>query len=151
MRNVRTLAQLAFRIFLRPFFPFLQWLFFTFGLLREPKTYDPISKRQHFLIGNVAVPVGAEDMQEKLLLAGFFPNRVAYTDPGQLLSMRRLSDIDPTTQYHVRVFSDGEVRGHYEYTPEDKPIAHLQETLFEARTEEFMKLLNTIEIDTTRE
>ena len=64
-------------------------------------------------------------------------NRVAYFDPGQVLSMRRLDQEKPDRQYHLRIFNDGEVRGHYEYTPEDKPRKHLNNEIMERREREF--------------
>jgi hypothetical protein len=75
---------------------------------------------------------------------GFFFNRIAYPDPGQILSMRRLDDAHPCFQYHLRLFVDGELRGHYEYTPEDRPLAHMNEDVREARTEEFLKVVASL-------
>ena len=107
------------------------------------------------------------DMARKHLLAeGFFMNRVAYFDPGQLLSMRRLDETKPDMQYHLRIFDRGvahgarphldflerstvkkisaEVRGHYEYTPEDKPWRHLRADILEKREQEFTRWLKDI-------
>jgi hypothetical protein len=49
--------------------------------------------------------------------------------------------VDFKHQYHLRVFKDGEVRGHYEYTPECHPIWHLQKVGQEPRREELLGFL----------
>lgn len=64
---------------------------------------------------------------------------IAWVDKGQVLSWRKLPDFN--FQYHLRVFEDGEIRGHYEFTPEAHPLAHLREKLHEERKEEFYKFL----------
>lgn len=39
--------------------------------------------------------------------------------------MRKLAGVE--YQYHVRLFKDSEVRGHYEFAAETNPIKHLRE------------------------
>ena len=70
---------------------------------------------------------------------GFGNHFVAWADSGQVLSWRKLADFDH--QYHIRVFKDGEIRGHYEYTPESKPIAHFAEKNESSQRAEFRKFL----------
>lgn len=137
MKNIRTLSQLSFRIFIRPVFPFGQWLAVKLRIVTGPPVVEGPNKRQRYRVGFLKADVTAEMVREHLLRNGFFMNRVAYTDPGQILSMRRLDHEFPDRQYHIRIFNDGEVRGHYEYTPEDHPRKHLDETLFEARESDF--------------
>jgi hypothetical protein len=137
-KNIRTLAKLAFRIFIRPVFPFGQWLVFQLGLAHNPTV------REDFHLGYLKAGVTAETAREHLKTQGFFMNRVAYFDPGQLLSMRRLDNALPDRQYHLRIFDDGEVCGHYEYTPEDKPWKHLREEILESRNEQFAPWIETI-------
>lgn len=129
---------------IRPFFPFLQWLGKKSGFFIGAKTLEDPHLRQPYRIGQIQKGVGLEEIQQHLARNGFFLERVAYPDPGQTLSMRRLSDEHPDRQYHLRVFSDGEVRGHYEYTPEDHPIQHLNEALFEKREEDFKGFLGKL-------
>ena len=64
---------------------------------------------------------------------------MAWADTGQVLSWRKLESFD--YQYHLRVFKDGEIRGHYEFTPESKPVEHFVEINEQARIEEFRKFL----------
>lgn len=144
-KNIRTFAQLAFRIFVRPIFPLGQWLVIRLGIVKGPKsTGYSLRERQPFLLGVLKEGVTPESARKQLILRGFFMNRVAYTDPGQVLSMRRLDELESDMQYHLRVFVDGEVRGHYEYTPEDKPIRHLRDVIFEKREHEFALWLTDI-------
>ena len=45
------------------------------------------------------------------------------------------------------MFKDGEIRGHYEETPEDHPIAHFEEKVFGPRTEKFKEWLGDWAVD----
>lgn len=137
MQRTRTLVQLLFRIFIRPIFPALQWLGRVTGVAREAKTVEGPHRRQPYLIGHLAPGESAESVRVRLLTQGFELHPIAYPDPGQVLSMRRLHDTHPDQQFHLRVFEDGEVKGHLEYTPEDRPLAHMDETLFEEHNSEF--------------
>lgn len=141
MRNIRTLAQLFFAIFVRPVFPLLQWLGRVSGLAKEAKTVEGPHRRQPYFVGHLQPGISFRELSERLAKEGYFPEPMAYPDPGQLLSLRRLSDEHNDQQYHLRIFNDREVRGHLEYTPEDRPFSHMDETLFEPRTEEFVRAL----------
>ncbi|MEK7060221.1 MAG: hypothetical protein AAB970_01205 [Patescibacteria group bacterium] len=70
---------------------------------------------------------------------GFGNHFIAWTDSGQVLSWRKLTDFED--QYHLRVFEDGEIRGHFEYTPEAHPIEHLEEKGETDKKEDFLKFL----------
>ncbi len=97
-------------------------------------------KRQHFHIGWLAPGKTLKDLENHLHTKWGFGNHfIAWVDSGQVLSWRKLVDFDH--QYHIRVFSDGELRGHYEYTPESKPISHFTEVDEESRKNEFEKFL----------
>jgi|CXWL01.1.fsa_nt_gi hypothetical protein len=138
MKNIRTAAQLAFRIFIRPVFPLGQWLVFKLGIMSDT------TEHQDFHLGNLKEGITIEMARQHMLKQGFFMNRVAYNDPGQVLSMRRLDDELPDRQYHLRIFDDGEVCGHYEYTPEDKPWRHLNDEILEKREEKFAEWIRGI-------
>lgn len=70
---------------------------------------------------------------------GFGNHFVAWVDEGQVLSWRKLVDFN--NQYHLRVFNDGELRGHFEYTPEGHPIDHFVEKGEKEAQIDFLKFL----------
>ena len=80
-----------------------------------------------------------DDFLQYLIDNGWWNHFIAWTDEDQIISLRRLESF--TWQYHLRIFRDGEVRGHYEYTPEAHPKWHLQEVGMEPRSEDFKKFL----------
>ena len=78
--------------------------------------------RQNFSIGFVNDDI-KKDVVSSILKANGFENSIcSWKDDGEILSMRKLDD---RRQYHVRLFSNGELRGHYEFSPEGAPIKHL--------------------------
>jgi len=70
---------------------------------------------------------------------GFGNHFIAWVDKGQVLSWRKLTDFQD--QYHLRVFSDGEIRGHFEFTPEAHPIEHFEEKGEKECRKDFLKFL----------
>ncbi|MBI2611080.1 hypothetical protein HYW60_04075 [Candidatus Kaiserbacteria bacterium] len=95
--------------------------------------------RQPFLLGSVAPHLSIEEFVAYLIENGYAYHRVAWEDDGEVVSLRLVNDF--VFQYHVRVFEDREVRGHYEYTPECYPLWHLWDVGREDRREEFLALL----------
>ncbi len=80
--------------------------------------------RQNYPHGFIAPHVSLREFVEK--------------DDGEIISLRKVENF--THQYHIRIFADGEVRGHYEFTPECYPYAHIKEIGQEDRTQEFAEL-----------
>ena len=70
---------------------------------------------------------------------GFGNHFIAWVDEDQVLSWRKLTDFQD--QYHLRVYKDGEICGHFEYTPEAHPFEHLEEKGEKETKGEFMKFL----------
>ena len=99
------------------------------------------SGRQEFYIGRVARPVAAEEVADILKTAGFECSICSWIDDGEILGMRRR---EGKCQYHVRYFCDGELRGHYEYSPEGSPIGHLRGRVLESKREYFIQILDKI-------
>lgn len=97
------------------------------------------NSRQKYLLGHISSNNNKETLTKLLLDQGFELDIIALRDPGQVLGMRKLDT--PLYQYHIRLFEDGEIRGHYEYSPEAKPIAHSFETGIEPRKDFFEKFL----------
>ncbi|MCL4405033.1 hypothetical protein M1295_00415 [Patescibacteria group bacterium] len=71
---------------------------------------------------------------------GFGNHFVAWEDDDEVIGLRKLDGFD--YQYHIRVFNDGEVRGHYEYTPESHCLRHLRKIGHEPKPEYFSRLLS---------
>lgn len=94
--------------------------------------------RQPYLLGKIASHLSVEDFVSELVKRGFAYHRVAWEDEGEVVSLRYVENF--VYQYHVRVFLDGEVRGHYEYTPECYPLLHLFEVGHEPRKEDFLRM-----------
>ena len=70
---------------------------------------------------------------------GFGNHFIAWVDEEQVLSWRKLTDFED--QYHLRVYEDGEIRGHYELTPEAHPLEHVEEKGEMDKTPDFLKFL----------
>jgi len=98
-------------------------------------------ERQRYHIGWLAPGKTLSDLKLHLHSKWGFGNHfVAWKDKGQVLSWRKLADFND--QYHLRVFEDGEIRGHFEFTPEGHPIDHLTERGEEPRLLDFLKFLD---------
>lgn len=95
--------------------------------------------RQPFLLGKIAPHLSIEEFVSFLVENGYGYHRVAWEDEGEVVSLRKVNDF--AFQYHLRIFEDGEVRGHYEYTPECYPLLHLWDVGREDRRQEFLELL----------
>jgi len=129
MSPIKRLKQHVWHL-LYPIFPHVEHLF----------VFAHKKRRQRFHIGWIAEGKTLEEMKHHLSTHyGFGNHFVAWEDPDQVLSWRKLVGFD--YQYHLRVFSDGELRGHYERTPEAAPVDHFLEKGEEARTRDFLKFL----------
>jgi hypothetical protein len=95
--------------------------------------------RQNFVVGKMAPGVKIEDFIRYLHSQGFWNHFIAWNDDGQVVGLRKLESFE--RQYHLRIFNDGEVRGHYEYTPESHPRRHSKEVGFEERRDDFLRFV----------
>lgn len=109
------------------------------GLAVPVRKMKGLAKRQPYLIGTISAERSIESLVKHLVANGYHLHPVAWNDPGELVSMRRVVGFD--WQYHLRIFEDGEVRGHYELTPESYPFKHLKTEKQEDRYDEFAALL----------
>ncbi|HWA32253.1 MAG TPA: hypothetical protein VG694_02285 [Candidatus Paceibacterota bacterium] len=120
-------------------FPSWQRNLLKAGLIRHRRG------RQRYHIGWLAPGRTLEELKSHLHKEWGFGNHfVAWEDEGQVLSWRKLPDF--RHQYHLRVFHDGEIRGHFEYTPEAHPIDHLLEIGERAANEEFLRYLGEFRV-----
>jgi hypothetical protein len=95
--------------------------------------------RQKYLMGMLRPEYDAEDLARYLESKGYENAILAWRDPGELLSMRKLNG--PLYQYHIRLFEDGEVRCHYEHSSEGNSLGHVLESCFQPKTKYFRTLL----------
>jgi hypothetical protein len=115
-----------------PLHPYLRDISTKIGIVRH-------EGRQSFLIGTIHPSRSARELVFFLIEQGFGNHFIAWKDTDELVSLRRT--VGFRYQYHLRIFNDGEVRCHYEYTPEYRPIKHLIQIGFEERSAEFRDIL----------
>ena len=92
------------------------------------------------MIGNLKDGWRLEEVEKELLNLGFEKYYVAWIDIGEALGMRKNQGFE--YQYHIRIFDDGEVRGHFELTPEYSTFKHFFDIGKVERSEEFKKMLS---------
>jgi hypothetical protein len=125
---------------LYPIFPWAQKHFLRWHLVWHEKG------RQPYHLGWLAQGKTLEELEKHLHDEWGFGNHfVAWKDNGQVLSWRKLESFDD--QYHIRVFKDGEIRGHYEYTPESRPLEHFVEVNEQERLDDFKKFLGSYAVE----
>ncbi len=95
--------------------------------------------RQDFLIGIIAPHSNIEKVISHLVSRGYGNHFVAWEEDGQVASLRLPNG--HTHQYHIRIFADGEIRAHYERTPEVFPFSHWKMIGLEEKREYFIDLL----------
>ncbi len=117
-----------------PLFPPLQNALLKMHLIWHKK------ERQRFPIGWLRSGATLQELEDHLSKNWGFGNHfVAWKDTDQVLSWRRLENFEE--QWHLRVYADGELRGHYERTPEANPIEHFREVGELDRLDDFKKFL----------
>jgi|SRR3989338_669208 len=99
-----------------PFFPTVRDAWVAMGLISH-------DIRQPYLYGQLKPGLTHLNLRRHLTAAGFKNDYVAWVDPDEVLNMRQVVDV--IYQYHVRLFIDGEVRAHREFTAESHPFKHL--------------------------
>lgn len=125
-------ARYWFWHFYTPLHPYLRDLSISTRVIRH-------NERQPFLVGKLDPARPVQEFVSHLIDQGFANHFVAWKDTDELVSLRRPDGF--RRQYHVRIFTDGEVRCHYEYTPEYRPIQHLVRRGFEERSADFKEIV----------
>lgn len=105
--------------------------------------------RQNYLLGKLREGRNREEFVQYLQGKGFHNHFIALVDADEALGLRRLDG--KKYQYHLRIFKDGEVRGHYELTPERHPFRHFDGVGMEARFEHFYEFLGDWVVPAGRE
>lgn len=95
--------------------------------------------RQRFFLGYLNSIYDKNSFEIRLRQKGFETPPLAWRDPGELFSLRKIDN--GIFQYHIRLFVDGEIRAHYEYSPESHPFDHFWEIGFEPKTDFFKNFL----------
>lgn len=121
-------------LIMMPFFPFVRDLTKKLG-------YKPYPKRQEYHLGYLTKEKDLKSFTDYLTKKGFIKNMIAWIDEDEILSLRLLENFK--YQYHIRLFSDREIRGHYELTPEYSPFDHLHDKDTADKREEFKKILGS--------
>ncbi len=122
-----------------PVHPFFRELVTGLGIVSLKAKAERWGSRQDYLVGTIAPSESVESVVKHLVNYGYRNHFVAWKDEGEVVSLRYVENFK--YQYHVRVFEDGEVRAHYEYTPEAHIIRHNKAIGFEHRREEFLRIL----------
>lgn len=136
MKNIRTLKQF-FWFLVKPVFPYFRDLFLHANIA-EVKGHK---ERQRFNIGFLKQPHTPEVLCNHLESLGFCREKMALVDPDEIFGMRKIDPENHCFQYHLRLYRDREIKGHYEKTPEDFPLDHFNEVGFEARGQDFLEML----------
>jgi hypothetical protein len=95
--------------------------------------------RQDYFLGVLSPGRDLEDFLKHLVAHGYANHFIAWKDADEIVSVRKIESFE--RQFHLRVFKDREVRGHYEYTPESHPVWHGYEHGMEDRREDFLNLI----------
>lgn len=123
--------------FYTPFHPLVRDTWTALGIYNQVDNYP--QGRQPYVLGTLAPGQTIQEFVTYMITKGFGNHFIAWKDRGQVVSLRYVDSFK--YQYHLRIFEDGEVRGHYEFTPECHPILHMRDDNIEPRREEFLKFI----------
>lgn len=143
--RLRDRAKYVFWRTYTPFHPLLRGTARVLGVDTQSFGVETHQGRQKYPLGYIAPEISLKAFVEHLVHQGFANHFVAWKDSDEVVSLRRVENF--THQYHIRIFKDGEIRGHYEFTPECYPFSHLKAIGQEHRPEEFKKLFGAHVID----
>ena len=121
----------SFWRFFGPFFIAVRDLLMKVGLMHH-------HGRQEYHLGWLKAGMSVQDLDHLLASLGFKNHAAAWIDDDEILALRKLDGF--RFQYHLRVYKDGEVKGHYEVTPEAGFWNHFLEWEMEPRRDEFLQM-----------
>lgn len=111
-------------------FPLMRGLYRLFGFEFDVRD---------FIQGKLKEEINLSDFKAYLHELGFEKNRLAWICKNEVLNLRKkLSD---GKQYHIRVFKDRTVNGHYEWAPEFAPVLHWYQSLMKPKRSHFKRIL----------
>lgn len=123
-RQLAERTKYAFWSLYTPIHPAVRNAAESIGIKRERFVVPEKKGRQRYLLGTIAPGQSVREFISHCVERGYGNHFVAWRDEGEIVSLRYVENF--THQYHLRIFQDGEVRGHYEYTPESYPIRHIR-------------------------
>ena len=85
------------------------------------RIYSDNGKSEHFLF-QLPAPITSQEFYEKVIPLMYQYDPFATQYKGQVFSVRRL---DGRMQYHIRLYDDGAVSGHYEHNYEFEMKGHI--------------------------
>lgn len=97
--------------------------------------------RQRFHLGWLREDKTPDEFMHHLQDIGFHNHSLAWVDEDEYFGLRRDSEENEDFQFHVRLFNDREVRGHYEYKTEAIWYKHFWEIGMESRKDDFIKFV----------
>lgn len=121
-----------------PLHPRVRDVSVALGVVSASSKIKKWGARQRYLLGTIAPNETIESVIQHLVARGYANHFVAWKDAGEVVSLRYVENF--VYQYHIRIFEDGEVRGHYEFTPECYPLKHYHAVGSEDRRDYFLKL-----------
>jgi len=112
-------------------FPRLRRIVLYYGILTH-------SGKQRFYICKLNKKL-LKKFADYLKKKGYEKDRYAWVDSGELFSLRKINK--KIYQYHIRIFKNREIHGHYEYAPDRRPLKHLESTNLRRKRKYFKKLV----------
>ena len=108
-----------FWLLMRPLWPPVRFVMRLLGL-------HPVSKKKlaPTLLGHLKHDKTPRELREYLKNNGFRHDPLGWIDDEEVLGLRKFDT--PQFQYHVRLYKNGEIRGHHEVAPEYNYIHHLR-------------------------
>ena len=108
-------------------------------LLRLLEKFGFHRGRQEYHVGYLRPNYTLKEIRNYLVRKGFENAILAWKDSDEVLSMRLVHN--KIFQYHIRMYKDMEIRGHYEYSSEGSPLKHISGKYFLQEKEFFQSLL----------
>ena len=130
IRRSAKISRIAFRECCYALFPLARGLYRLCGF-----RFDCVDFKQ----GELKEDITFRQFMQYLDALGFEKNPMAWNFNNEVLNVRKR--FKSGTQFHIRVFKDRTVNGHYEYSPEYAPVWHWYQRMLEPRREEFRRIL----------
>ncbi len=91
------------------------------------RKFFPYKGRQDYMLMKIdPQTLSKEEFAKRLISLGYQFNYFSYEDKGEIMNLRKLYISSDSTirQYHIRYYTDGEIRAHDELSYEEDAIGH---------------------------